>query len=65
MRDIMFFKANIFDNTYTLNRSAYNFANTFSAVYDDGNVSDIKGSLQYFPLENLVLMLKLNLQNIT
>ncbi|PZU18456.1 MAG: TonB-dependent receptor [Chryseobacterium sp.] len=56
MRDIMFFKANsLFDNDYTLNRSAYNFANTFSAVYDDGNVSDIKGSLQYFPLANLVL----------
>ncbi|KMQ68925.1 TonB-dependent receptor [Chryseobacterium sp. FH2] len=56
MRDIMFFKANdLFDNTYSLNRSAYNFANTFSAIYDDGNVSDIKGSLQYFPLENLIL----------
>ncbi|WP_027381698.1 TonB-dependent receptor [Chryseobacterium daeguense] len=56
MRDIMFFKANgLFDNNYTLNRSAYNFANTFSAVYDNGNVGDIKGSLQYFPLANLVL----------
>lgn len=56
MKDIMFFKGNsLFDNVFTLNRSAYNFANTFSAVYDDGNVSDIKGSVQYFPLENLVL----------
>ncbi|MCW3161129.1 TonB-dependent receptor [Chryseobacterium oryctis] len=56
MRDIVFFKANdLFGNDYTLNRSAYNFANTFSAVYDDGNVSDIKGSIQYFPLENLIL----------
>jgi len=56
MRDIMFFKGNsIFDNGYTLNRSAYNFANTFSAVYDDGNVSDIKGSIQYFPLANLII----------
>lgn len=56
MRDIMFFKGNsLFDNVYTLNRSAYDFANTFSAVYDDGNVSDIKGSVQYFPLENLIL----------
>lgn len=56
MRDIMFYKANsIFSNEFTLNRSAYDFANTFSAVYDDGNVSDIKGSVQYFPLENLVL----------
>lgn len=56
MKDIMFFKANgLFDDTYTLNRSAYNYANTFSAIYDDGNVSDIKGSLQYFPLANLIL----------
>ncbi|REC79923.1 TonB-dependent receptor [Chryseobacterium elymi] len=56
MKDIMFFQGNsLFDNVYTLNRSAYNFANTFSAVYDDGNVSDIKGSAQYFPLENLIL----------
>ncbi|MDP9961686.1 TonB-dependent receptor [Chryseobacterium lathyri] len=56
MKNIMFFQGNnLFDNVYTLNRSAYNFANTFSAVYDDGNVSDIKGSVQYFPLENLIL----------
>lgn len=56
MRNIMFFQGNnLLDNSFTLNRSAYNFANTFSAVYDDGNVSDIKGSVQYFPLENLVL----------
>ncbi len=55
MRDIMFFKANgLFDNT-SVNRSVYNFANTFSAVYDDGNVSDIKGSVQYFPLANLII----------
>lgn len=56
MNDIMFFKANgLFDNIYTLNRSAYNYANTFSAIYDNGNMSDVKGSLQYFPLANLVV----------
>ncbi|ASK29755.1 TonB-dependent receptor [Chryseobacterium sp. T16E-39] len=69
MKDIMFFKANdLFNNDFTLNRSAYNFANTFSAIYDDGNVSDIKGSVQYFPLANLVLdaelrFTKYNLKN--
>ncbi|MDQ1803970.1 TonB-dependent receptor [Chryseobacterium sp. Chry.R1] len=69
MRDILFFKANdLFNNDFTLNRSAYNFANTFSAIYDDGNVSDIKGSIQYFPLANLVLdaelrFTKYNLKN--
>lgn len=56
MRDIMFFKANpLFDNFYSLNRSPYDYANTFSAIYDDGNVSDVKASIQYFPLENLVV----------
>lgn len=55
MNDIMFFRANdLFDYT-SVNRSAYNYANTFSAVYDNGNVGDIKGSLQYFPLANLIL----------
>ncbi|QQV03625.1 MULTISPECIES: TonB-dependent receptor [Chryseobacterium] len=56
MKNIMFFSANnLFSNEFTLNRPGFDFANTFSAVYDDGNVSDIKGSLQYFPLENLVI----------
>ncbi len=56
MNDIMFFKANdLFDEAFTLNRSPYNYANTFSAVYDNGTVSEVKGSIQYFPLANLVL----------
>ncbi len=56
VNDIMFFSANsIFDNFLTLNRSAYNYANTFSAQYADGSVFDITGSIQYFPLENLAL----------
>lgn len=68
MRDILFFKANDLFNDDAVNRSAYNYANTFSAIYDDGNVSDIKGSIQYFPLANLVLdgefhFTKYNLKN--
>lgn len=56
MNDIMFFRANnLFTNEFTLERAGYDYANTFSAVYDNGNVSDIKGSIQYFPLANLVL----------
>ena len=55
VNDIMFFKANnLFDNSST-NQNAYNFANTFSAIYDNGTVSEVKGSVQYFPLANLVL----------
>ncbi|MCW3169662.1 TonB-dependent receptor [Chryseobacterium sp. 09-1422] len=69
MRNIMFFGANnLFTNEFTVDRPGYDFANTFSAIYDDGNVSDIKGSLQYFPLENLIVdadvrFLKYDLKN--
>ena len=60
VNDIMFFKANnLFDNSST-NKNAYNFANTFSAIYDNGTVSEVKGSVQYFPLANLVLDGELN-----
>lgn len=61
MNDIMFYEANgLFDDIMTLNRSAYNFANTFSAVYDNGSISTVNGSLQYFPLENLALDAEVN-----
>ncbi len=56
VNDILFYKANgIFDNDNTLNRAAYNYANTFSAAYGDGSVNEVKASLQFFPLENLAL----------
>ena len=56
MNDIMFFRANgLFNDAFTLDRAPYDFANTFSAVYDNGNVSEVKGSVQFFPLANLVL----------
>ncbi|KQR91531.1 TonB-dependent receptor [Chryseobacterium sp. Leaf180] len=56
INNIMFFKANtLFDSGLALDRFGFDYANTFSAIYDDGNVSDIKGSVQYFPLANLVL----------
>lgn len=70
LKNIQLFKGNdLFDYNYTLNRSAYNFANTFSAIYDDGTLSEVKGNLQYFPLENLVLdaelhFMKFNLKNL-
>ena len=70
LKNAQFFRANdLFDYNNTLNRSAYNFANNFSAVYDDGTLSEVKGSLQYFPLQNLVLdaelhFMKFNLKNL-
>ncbi|SFH97634.1 TonB-dependent receptor [Halpernia frigidisoli] len=63
INQMLFFQANdIFDQQFTLNRSAYNFANTYSAVYDNGNVSEVKGSVQVFPLENLDLGAELLVQ---
>ncbi|MBS1571940.1 MAG: TonB-dependent receptor [Bacteroidetes bacterium] len=61
MENILYYKANsIFDDVFTQNRSAYNYANVFSATYDNGTVSDIKGSLQYFPLQNLAIETQVN-----
>ena len=62
--NIMFFQANgLFNSDYSstfANRSGYDFANTFSAVYDNGTISEVKGSVQYFPIQNLVLDLEAN-----
>ena len=56
MNDILFFRANdLFNDEVDYNRPAYDFANTFSSVYDNGTVSEAKGSVQYFPLANLAL----------
>lgn len=56
INDILFFKANdLFNNTVDYNRPAYDFANTFSSVYDNGTLSEAKASVQYFPLANLSL----------
>lgn len=61
VNNIMFYRANdLFDHIHTLNRSPYNFANTFSAIYDDGNISTVNGSVQYFPLANLALEAEFN-----
>lgn len=55
-QNIMFFKGNsVFDESTITNRLPYDFANTFSAAYDHGSISEVKGSVQYFPLENLTL----------
>lgn len=62
--NIMFFQANgLFNSDYSPtfeNRLGYDFANTFSAVYDNGTISEVKGSVQYFPLQNLVLNVEAN-----
>ncbi len=56
MHDIMFFKANdLFNRDISSLRSGWDYANTFSAAYDNGTLSEVKGSVQYFPLQNLVI----------
>ncbi len=63
MNDILFFKANdLFNNEVDYNRPAYDFANTFSSVYDNGTVSEAKASLQYFPLANLSFDAEVNFE---
>lgn len=54
--DIQFFSGNsVFNHVASLDRTAYDYANTFSAVYDDGTLLQLKAEINYFPLENLVL----------
>lgn len=56
VNDLMYLRANpLFDETYSLDRRAYDYANTFSAVYGNGSVNQFKASVQYFPLQNLLL----------
>ncbi|WP_226065119.1 TonB-dependent receptor [Kaistella polysaccharea] len=55
MNDILFFKANdlFFKDNQNFIRQGFDFANTYSSVYDNGTVSEAKVSVQYFPLANL------------
>lgn len=56
MNDILFFRANdLFNKDVNYDRPAYDYANTFSSVYDNGTISEAKASVQYFPLANLSL----------
>ena len=56
VNNILFYRANgLFNTDVAAMRAPYDFANTFSATYDNGNVSEINASVQYFPLADLVL----------
>lgn len=51
-----FFMANnLFDFNINSNRHGYDYANTFNSVYDNGTLMEVKGDLQAFPVENLVV----------
>jgi len=45
----------LFNDVITPERQGYDYANTFSSVYDNGNLMEIKGDLQAFPMENLTV----------
>lgn len=60
INNVMFFQGNNFYDHDLATNPAYGYANTFSAVYDNGTVSEVKGSVQYFPLANLTLDAELN-----
>ncbi len=61
LKNMMFFAQNGLQSFDAVGqRNSYDYINTFSAVYDDGTVSSVKGSLQFFPLENLALDAELN-----
>ncbi len=54
INNLQFFQAtNLFNFGVNVPRTSYDFANTFSAIYDSGTLSEVKASLQYFPLQNL------------
>lgn len=62
VKDLLYFRANgLFDtNNVTLDRAAYDYANTFSTAYDSGSFSTIQGSVSYNPIENLNLEAEVN-----
>ena len=45
----------LFNNSIAADRPGFDFANTFSSIYDNGTLMEIKGDLQAFPMENLTV----------
>lgn len=55
MNDILFFSGNdYFTDALRMEEAPYSFANTFSATYDNGTFNEVTGSIQFFPLANLM-----------
>lgn len=45
----------LFNDVISTGRPGFDHANTFSSVYDNGTLMEIKGDLQAFPMENLTV----------
>ena len=50
-----FYNNNLFDSNISADRKGYDYANTFSSIYDNGTLMEVKGDLQAFPMENLTV----------
>jgi len=50
-----FINNGLFDNKISAERPGFDYANTFSSIYDNGNLIEVKGDLQAFPMENLTV----------
>ena len=50
-----FYNNNLFDSNIAADRQGYDYANTFSSIYDNGTLMEVKGDLQAFPMENLTV----------
>ena len=50
-----FYNNNLFDSNIAADRQGYDYANTFSSIYDHGTLMEVKGDLQVFPMENLTV----------
>ena len=50
-----FVNNNLFNDIISSDRKGYDYANTFSSIYDNGTLMDVKGDLQAFPMENLTV----------
>ena len=50
-----FVNNNLFNDIISSDRKGYDYANTFSSIYDNGTLMEVKGDLQAFPMENLTV----------
>ena len=54
LNNMMFYRSNgLFSTDPSAARNAYDYLNTFGVVYDNGNLTQVKASAEYFPMENL------------
>lgn len=54
LKDMLFYQANpLIDHAIAANRNAYDYLNSFGVTYDNGTLSEVKLSAEYFADQNL------------